>query len=253
MNKFIIASCIIALTFAWTTSTSQQCSCSDYLLATECQNGFGCFWTGSACQNVDCSAQTANCLNYPTACYLNTTSNTCLSFSSCSKLSGNNTQQCQAQNSRCANVAGTGTTCSDFSCTSFNSTTCPQGCFLNGQTCSNTPTCSSQTGANCALPYCALNGNTCQQAVCANYTAVGQLACLFVMPSASSVQPCYWNSTACVDASGASNLNSSTSCFINTLGAYHWSTANLTATDGSCKSCYGVLLQIVFAILLLLA
>ncbi|CAK55898.1 unnamed protein product (macronuclear) [Paramecium tetraurelia] len=258
MNKFIIASCIIALALGWTASPSDHCSCSDYYLSTECSSLFGCSWnagTTSTCQKANCTAQQgAACLTFPTACYLNTTAgnNTCLAFSSCSSLKGATDADCQAQNALCGQTSTTGTNCVDFKCSSYSGTTCPtaRGCYLNGATCSNTPTCSTGTAANCTTPYCAMNGTTCQQAVCGSYTT--ELSCSFVYLSGTSVQPCSWNATgsACINAPGTGNLTSTT-CFTNTLGAYHWSSAS--TTDGSCKSCYGVLLQIVFAILLLLA
>lgn len=54
-----------------------------------------------------------------------------------------------------------------------------------------------------------------------------------------SISPCYVNGTTCAAASGASSLNA-TYCLTNTESLYHWS-SNVT-TDGSCTSCYAVLI-----------
>lgn len=74
MNKFIIASYIIALTFGWTTSTLDYCSCNDYKLEADCLDAyrFGCEWnvgTTSTCQKVNCSIlPISSCLSYGYGC-----------------------------------------------------------------------------------------------------------------------------------------------------------------------------------------
>ncbi|CAD8048475.1 unnamed protein product [Paramecium sonneborni] len=252
MNKFIIVSCLIALTFGLTIDTTGSCTCNDLHIESECKGQLGCNWSAGACQKPNCTALGQDvCSKTNQLCaWVN---NTCTTFSSCSSLTGNSIDNCTAQNMGCSWQSGD--KCATQSCSLYgnnNTQYCiAPFCVLSGSTCSSFSNCGSfNDSATCIKYPCLYNTNAtkCESLTCSNIT--DQAACNTIYLSEKQSSLCFWNNSTCVDLTDLKNLTS-TSCLTNTNGAYHWSSSN--ASDGSCTQCYGLLLQIVFALILLLA
>ncbi|CAD8104498.1 unnamed protein product [Paramecium sonneborni] len=262
MNNIFILSCIITLSLGWTVTLGNQCKCSDYVFQNDCVLAYvyGCIWNdaSSTCSNLKCSDYIVDCPIATTLCAYNPPTDTCGTFSSCSSLSGTSVQACAIQNIHCTWVSGSN--CADFNCSKFSTSNCPQECQKTQTACVDYQ-CQTLSMKQCAeveaftiYPICKVAGpTTCRSFVCTDFTT--QDDCFVAYNSGKTIQPCVW-STTCVDAQGPTGYTAAT-CFTSTLGQYRWSSSS--ATSGSCEQCtgggngsYGMLLQVLFAIILLL-
>lgn len=58
MNKYIIVSCLIAITFGVTINLDNICSCGDYVQSSECTGR--CWWNTTSTKCVDFPCSTYN-------------------------------------------------------------------------------------------------------------------------------------------------------------------------------------------------